>query len=229
MSKQFAIAIDGPVASGKGTLAASLARELQALYIYTGAMYRALTVASLRRKIDLGNEQAVSAVLKTVSIQLRQPAAGEKRTFAVFLDGEDITDSIYEKEVDDGVPIVAALSSIRKEMVKLQQKLAQGKSVVMEGRDITTDVLPDADLKIYLTASLEERARRRYEQFKKKGSQRSLSQIIEEIKERDRQDIERGASPLKIIENATVLDTTSLTVEETVKKVKAMMREKGLI
>lgn len=228
MHKKFAIAIDGPVASGKGTLAVGLAKKLNALYIYTGAMYRALALFCLSEYVDIGDEEKVLNLFKTISIELKEPEAGQKRTFTVLLNKEDVSDKIHEKMIDETVPIIAAMPSIREKMVQLQKKLAEGKNVVMEGRDIATDVLPNADLKIYLTAGLEERVRRRYSQLKKRGDERSLKQIQDEIKERDKQDIKRKASPLTVPKDAMILDTTNLSIEETIERVIKELSKKGI-
>ncbi len=228
MYKKFAIAIDGPVASGKGTLAVGLAKKLNALYVYTGAMYRALALFCLSEYVDIDNEEKVLNVFKTISIELKEPEAGQKRTFTVLLNKEDVSDKIHEKMIDETVPIVAAMPSIREKMVQLQKKLGEGRNVVMEGRDITIDVLPNADLKIYLTASLEERTRRRYSQLKKRGDERSFKQIQDEIKERDKKDFTRGASPLTVLKDAMILDTTNLSIEETIEKVMEELSKKGI-
>lgn len=228
MYKKFAIAIDGPVASGKGTLAVGLAKKLNALYVYTGAMYRALALACLSEYVDIDDEEKVLNFFKTISIELKEPEHGQKRTFTVLLNKEDVSDKIHEKMIDETVPIVAAMPSIREKMVQLQKKLGEGRNVVMEGRDITIDVLPNADLKIYLTASLEERTRRRYSQLKKRGDERSFKQIQDEIKERDKKDFTRGASPLTVLKDAMILDTTNLSIEETIEKVMEELSKKGI-
>lgn len=229
MKKILSIAIDGPVASGKGTLAFGLARRLGALYVYTGAMYRALALACLEKGVDVNSEDKVLKFLDSIVIELREPKPEDKRTFTVFLNGVDVSLKIYDKRVDQITPIIAAMPSIRARMVKLQKKIAKGKSVVMEGRDITTDVLPNADIKIYLTASFEERTKRRHMQLKKRGDSRSLEEIINEIKERDMQDFGREASPLKIQKDVEVIDTTNLTIKETVELVMQELRKKNLI
>mgnify|MGYP001612154907 CR=1 FL=1 len=228
MYKKFAIAIDGPVASGKGTLAVGLAKKLNALYVYTGAMYPALALACLSEYVDIDDEEKVLNFFKTISIELKEPEHGQKRTFTVLLNKEDVSDKIHEKMIDETVPIVAAMPSIREKMVQLQKKLGEGRNVVMEGRDITIDVLPNADLKIYLTASLEERTRRRYSQLKKRGDERSFKQIQDEIKERDKKDFTRGASPLTVLKDAMILDTTNLSIEETIERVMRELSKKGI-
>lgn len=230
MGKTLQIAIDGPVASGKGTLASGLARRLGALYVYTGAMYRALALACLEKDIDINSEDKVLKFLDSIVIELREPKPEDKRTFTVFLNGVDVSLKIHDKRVDKITPIIAAMPSIRARMVKLlQKKIAKGKSVVMEGRDISKDVLPNADIKIYLTASFEERVKRRHMQLKKRGDSRSLAEIINEIKERDMQDVEREASPLRVQKDVEVIDTTNLTIEETIEFVMQELRKKNLI
>lgn len=228
MYKRFAIAIDGPVASGKGTLASGLAKKLNALYIYTGAMYRALALFCLSEYVDIDDEEKVLNFFKTISIELKEPDQGQKRTFTVLLNREDVSDRIHEKMIDETVPIIAAMPSIREKMVQLQKKLAIGRNVVMEGRDIAIDVLPNADLKIYLTASLEERVKRRYSQLKKRGDERSFKQIQEEIKKRDKKDFTRRASPLTVLKDVMILDTTNLSIEETIEKVIVELSKKGI-
>ncbi len=228
MSKIFTIAIDGPVASGKGTLAVGLAKKLGILFIYTGAMYRALTYVSIRENIDIHNDKEVLHFLKGIKIELREPGPNENRTFSVFVNEEDVTGKIFDKEIEEKTPIVAAMGSIREVMVSLQQQYVKGRSAIVEGRDSSTHVLPNADLKIYLTASLEKRAERRYLQLKKKSIERPIAQIIEDIKERDKKDMERSASPLTIVPDAFVIDTTNLNIEETIEKVMEKLKEKGL-
>lgn len=224
-NKNFTLAIDGPVGSGKGTLSLELAKELDALYLYTGGMYRALALACLRSGIDLNNKKDVLSVLENISIDVKTQALGPK----VFLSGEDITDEIFRPEVGNAVPIVAAIPEVRKKMVTLQKELVKDSRAVVEGRDISTVVAPNAELKIYLTADVEERAKRRFNQFKEKGIEKSFEEVLEDTKRRDELDTNRQASPLTIVEEAFVIDTTNDTIQDTVKKVKEKLREKGLI
>ena len=224
-NKIFIVAIDGPVGSGKGTLAVSLAKKLNALYVYTGGMYRALALKCLRQNVDLENEEEVLKVLDDTEIKL----GSTEYTTRVFLDGEDVSSEIFSPNVGQLVPIVAKHKEVRKEMVDRQKKLINEGTVIIEGRDIATDVSPDADMKIYLTADLETRAKRRQAQYQKRGVNISLVQAMNEVEERDIIDMQREASPLIVSEDAIVIDTTNDTIEQTVDKVMEKLKEKGLV
>ncbi|MBI4100531.1 (d)CMP kinase [Candidatus Microgenomates bacterium] len=224
MPNKFTIAIDGPVGSGKGTLGIALARKLKAIYLYTGGMYRALTLAALKEKIDFRDEKEVLNLLKRIDINLSISSEGTK----VFLGKELVNDRLFLPEVTSAVPIIAAMPQVRKKMVARQKKMIQDQSAVIEGRDVATDIAPHADLKIFLTAELEVRARRRHQQHLKKGINKTLEETLADTKERDRQDTERTASPLIIAKDAFVVDTTYDTVEDTVEKVMVKIKELGL-
>ncbi|WP_336825173.1 (d)CMP kinase [Sporosarcina sp. USHLN248] len=210
MSKGIIIAIDGPAAAGKSTIAKRIAEKLNFTYIDTGAMYRALTHKALQLGIDMDSDRDLSKLLEETDIQLLPNRDGQ----AVIIDGKDCTEVIRSQEVTANVSQVAAHTNVRKMMVAKQRDLAAGIGVVMDGRDIGTAVLPNADLKIFMTASVEERADRRYIENQRRGIQTSLAQLIADIKERDRADSEREVSPLKQAEDAILLDTTSLSIEE---------------
>ncbi|MFD1206463.1 (d)CMP kinase [Sporosarcina contaminans] len=210
MSKGIIIAIDGPAAAGKSTIAKRIAEKLNFTYIDTGAMYRALTHKALQLGIDMDSDRDLSKLLEETDIQLQPNRDGQ----AVIIDGKDCTEVIRSQEVTANVSQVAAHTNVRKMMVAKQRDLAAGIGVVMDGRDIGTAVLPNADLKIFMTASVEERADRRYIENQRRGIQTSLAQLIADIKERDRADSEREVSPLKQAEDAILLDTTSLSIEE---------------
>lgn len=225
MNKTITIAIDGPVGVGKGTLAVALAKKLGAEYLYTGSMYRALTLACLRNNIDIYNENEVSNLLKKISMKI-QLTDLETR---VFLDGKEISDDIFSQEVTNKVPIVAAFPSVREEMVLRQKQMSEGKNIIIEGRDSATDVAPNADLKLYLTADVAIRAQRRLKQLQKRGFSISFEDVLRQVQQRDKQDMERKASPLRITADAFVIDTTNLTVEETVEKAMKKLKEKNLI
>lgn len=230
MIKNFSIAIDGPVGSGKGTLAVALAKRLNAFYVYTGAMYRELTLACLRAKVNINNEEEILKVFKNISIELKNTDYGVR----AFLDGLEVSDEIFQPIVSKMVPIVAAFSKVRKEMVLRQQKTAkeaieEGKNVLMEGRDIATDVLVDADMKIYLKADIAVRVQRRLKQLTERGIKTSFEEVLKDIQERDRQDTERIASPLRIVKDAIVIDTTNDTIDDTINKVMDKLKERNLI
>lgn len=230
MNKPIKIAIDGPVGSGKGTLAIVLSKKLNAFYVYTGAMYRELGIACLREKINIKNEDEVLSVFNKISIELKEADNGTK----AFLNGEDVSAEIFKPYAEKASSDVAVFPKIRKEMVLKQRKIAEnminsGKSIVMEGRDIATDVIPNADLKIYLTADIKVRAQRRFDQFKNKGIIIKLEDVLRDLKERDRRDTQRMASPLKINKEAIVIDTTNNTIDQTANEVIVRLKEKNLI
>ncbi|ATI51941.1 (d)CMP kinase [Bacillus anthracis] len=215
MDKRISIAIDGPAAAGKSTVAKVVAKKLSYVYIDTGAMYRTLTYAALEQKVDIENEEQLMEVVKNVNIEFQQ---GEN-TQLVFLNGQDVSEVIRTPEVTNRVSIVAKHRLVREEMVRRQQELAEKGGVVMDGRDIGTHVLPDAEVKIFMLASVEERAERRHLENMNKGFDSNLEQLKEEIAQRDKLDSEREVSPLKKADDALELDTTSLSIEEVVQKI----------
>lgn len=214
-SKKIRIAIDGPAAAGKSTVAKNIAKKLNIVYIDTGAMYRALTLKALDKNIDIKDEQALIQLLNATEIELMQQENEQK----VLLDGHDVTEDIRNQKVTKAVPYVAEHKQVREELVRRQRKLADRISVVMDGRDIGTHVLPDAELKIFLIASVEERAKRRHKENVEKGFPSDLKQIMKEIKERDERDSNRATSPLVQAEDAIAIDTTSLSIEEVTEKI----------
>jgi cytidylate kinase len=215
MKHQISIAIDGPAAAGKSTVAKIIAEKLSYIYIDTGAMYRALTYKALKNGIDPNDEGKLIAMLKNTQIELRKAEEGQ----FVFLDGEDVTKQIRTNEVTNLVSIVAKHRQVRQEMVRRQQALAQNGGVVMDGRDIGTHVLPNAEVKVFLLASVEERARRRHEENLAKGFDSDFEKLKEEIALRDKIDSEREVAPLRKAEDAVVIDTTSLSIEDVVNKI----------
>lgn len=215
MDKRISIAIDGPAAAGKSTVAKVVAKKLSYVYIDTGAMYRAITHAALEQKVDIENEEKLMEVVKNVNIEFQQ---GEN-TQLVFLNGQDVSEVIRTPDVTNRVSIVAKHRLVREEMVRRQQELAEKGGVVMDGRDIGTHVLPDAEVKIFMLASVEERAERRHLENINKGFDSNLEQLQEEIAQRDKLDSEREVSPLKKADDALELDTTSLSIEEVVQKI----------
>ncbi|WP_156289303.1 (d)CMP kinase [Oceanobacillus salinisoli] len=215
--RDIAIAIDGPAAAGKSTVAKIVAEKLSYIYIDSGAMYRALTLKALDQYVDLNDEKTILELLLHTKIELSQ----RNQKQIVLLDDADVTDEIRTQKVTNNVSYIAKLSSVRREMVLRQQELASARDrgVVMDGRDIGTHVLPDAEVKIFLIASVEERAKRRYEENTRRGIESDLEELKEEIKRRDEIDSKREASPLIKAEDATEVDTTSLTIDEVVQEI----------
>jgi len=216
------IAIDGPAAAGKSTIAKIAAEALAYTYIDTGAMYRAITYKALSHHIDIENEDAMTKLLLETTIELKPSIDGQ----LVYLDGENVTNAIRSNEVTSSVSVVAAHASLRKEMVKRQLAMAKTGGVVMDGRDIGTHVLIDAELKIFMSASVEERAKRRQLDNEKRGIYSQLDQLKKEISERDKMDSEREASPLIQAEDAVYLDTTQLTIQEAADKIIQLAKER---
>ncbi|MFC3014822.1 (d)CMP kinase [Virgibacillus litoralis] len=210
MMEEISIAIDGPAAAGKSTVAKIVAKRLTYVYIDTGAMYRGLTLKALNKQISLEDEQQLAALLADTDIELVQGENGQR----VMIDKDDVTRSIRSDEVTNNVSFVAKHPSIRKEMVKRQQILAEKSGVVMDGRDIGTHVLPEAEIKIFLIATVEERAKRRYEENIQKGFPADLEKLKKEIKQRDLIDSKREAAPLTKADDAIEIDTTALTIDE---------------
>jgi cytidylate kinase len=222
MNKPITIAIDGPVGSGKGTLSVALSEKLGILYLYTGGMYRALTLACMRKGIDLHDEEAVLLVLAECSLHLKVTASQT----VIYLGDEDVTEAIIKPEVSNQTPIVAAHPKVREEMVKRQKDLVAGHASVIEGRDIATVVAPNAEIKIYLTATLEARALRRLEQFKERGITKTYTEVLSDTKERDHMDENRDASPLDQHAGTIEIDTTTDRVDQTVGKVMDLLKER---
>lgn len=229
MAKQpLQIAIDGPVAAGKGDIASRLAQSLNLVYIYTGAMYRALALACMRKGVDLKDEKRVLEVLSAITLDFGNVGSSTKRTFTILLNGEDITDEILEQRVAMGASDVSVILEVRKIMVARQKEIARGKRVVMEGRDIGLRVLPNAELKIYLTASVEERAHRRFLQWQEKKLDKTFEETLRDTKMRDLQDMSRKTDPLMKLEDAWEFDTTGLSQEQVVKRIIEEVKKRRL-
>ena len=212
--KKLVVAIDGPAGAGKSTVAQLAAKELGFTYIDTGAMYRAVAWKSLQQNQPVTDE-LINEVVKDIDIVLDYKD-GKTR---VFVDGTEVTSAIRTPEVTGIVSQVAALGPVRERLTDLQRKMATEGSVIMDGRDIATNVLPNADIKIFLTASIEERADRRYREMKGKGYDVDLKKLQEEIAARDKADSEREISPLVQAEDAELLDTSDMSIEEVVKAI----------
>jgi cytidylate kinase len=212
------IAIDGPAASGKSTLAQRLAARLGYLYLDTGVMYRALTLAALRRGVPVESEAAVTALARAVDLDVRPPSARDGRQYDVLLDGEDVTWQIRSPEVDAHVSQASIYPGVRAEMGRRQREIGARGKVVMVGRDIGTVILPDAELKIYLDASVEARARRRTDEMLARGESANYEAILASMRERDRIDSTRPHAPLRPAPDAVVIDSTDLAIEQVVER-----------
>ena len=216
MTRRLTIAIDGPAAGGKGTIALRLAEALGYTFVDTGAMYRAVAWIALQRQIPLDDAEALGKLAEELEIAFQREEVEGRVRYRILADGEDISGDIRRPEVDRASSIVAQYPAVRKALVAKQRALAREGGVVMEGRDITTVVLPDADIKFFITASLEERARRRYTQRLERGLPADLAAIEQELAERDRRDSERPTAPMRIAPDAIVIDTTDLDVDTSV-------------
>ncbi len=222
MCKNYVIAIDGEAGTGKSGLAKSIAEKYNLVYMDTGAMYRCVTLNMIWNNISLDNEEKISKLLDNIKIDMEKEEGEDK----FFLNGVEVTKQIREKQVNDLVSQVSHIPIVRERMVELQRKLAKGKKIVMEGRDIGTNVFPNAQVKIYLTASAPERARRRYEQNKKKGIDIPYEEILKNVLFRDNNDKTSSVAPLKKADDAFELDTTNYSIEEVENIVVSKIRER---
>ncbi len=216
MSKKLVIAIDGPSGSGKSTVTKRVAERLGYLYLNTGAMYRAVTLKAMKAGVDLNDEATLVDIAENCTINF---ADGGAKT---FLDGVDVSAEIHLPQVDKVISDIVKIPGVRRAMVAQQQKFGERGGIVTEGRDVTTVVFPDADIKIYLDATLDTRARRRYLELRSKGAEISLKEVTADMRARDAKDSTREDSPLQIAADATVVDTTSLTIEEVVETIVLM-------
>jgi CMP/dCMP kinase len=222
--KPTTIAIDGPAASGKSTIAAALARKLNYLYFDTGVMYRAATWAALDRGVAISDETAVTKLTESLQIDVKPPSQVDGRQSDVLCDGVDVTWAIRAPEVDANVSPVSVYPGVRSALTAQQRRIGLRGNVVMVGRDIGTVVLPEAPLKIYLDASAEERARRRFSEVQARGDQsQTYEAILENVKRRDAIDSGRATAPLRAAPDAVIIDSTDLSVEEVVERVEQLM------
>lgn len=218
----FNIAIDGPAGAGKSTIAKKAAADLGFIYVDTGAMYRALALYFIRNGIDGADEEAIKNALTQISVTLQYSGGTQQ----VLLNGENVSDLIRTEEVSRMTSVTSALGCVREKLLSLQQDMAAAHDVIMDGRDIGTTVLPNADIKIYLTASVAERARRRYLEQKQKGGTSSLEEIEKDIIERDTRDKNRAIAPLRRAEDAVYLDTSDMNIDEVAAEIERLYREK---
>lgn len=223
MNGYYSIAIDGPSGAGKSSLARSCARAFGFLYVDTGAIYRTVGLAAYRRGIDRKDEAAVSAMLPEIKITMGYNAEGEQR---MYLDEEDVSSEIRLPEISICASDVSALPAVRAYLLEMQRKLARENNVIMDGRDIGTVVLPDAELKIFLTASAEARAERRMLELNAKGVEAKFEDVLRDILYRDEQDSGRDVAPLKPAEDSVLVDTTEINFEESEKLMRSIIRQK---
>ena len=220
--KKIQVAIDGPASAGKSTVAKIVAKKLHFIYCDTGAMYRSVTFAALKNHVKLDDDQALKELLKTIEIRF-VPAEPEQR---VFVNDEEVTQAIRTPKITNNVSLVSAQPSVRAELTKRQQEIAEAGGIVMDGRDIGTTVLPNAEVKIFLVASVHERAVRRFKENQTKGIDTPLDVLEKEIEERDYKDSHREISPLTQAKDAVLVDTTSLTIDQVVDRILEIINQK---
>lgn len=220
------ITIDGPSGSGKGTVAALLAGKLGWNFLDSGALYRLLAFAARNHGVDLTNEEALKVLAEHLDVQFG--AARDGHGMVIILEGEDVTEAIRNETVGAGASQVAALPVVRIALLQRQKAFREAPGLVADGRDMGTVVFPDAPLKIFLTASAEERARRRYLQLKARGDDVNLASLLEEIRERDERDTQRAVAPLKPAEDAIQLDSTTLSIEEVLQRILSEVADRDL-
>lgn len=220
----YNIAIDGPAGAGKSTIAKKLAARLGFVYVDTGAMYRTIALYLLRQGIGPQEEEAIAEAVQKVDVGISYEDGAQQ----VYLNGENVSSLIRTEEVSQMTSQTSVYLPVREKLVELQKKLAAAENVIMDGRDIGTCVLPNADVKIYMTASVEVRAKRRYLELTQKGAQCSMEEIEREISERDYRDMHREHSPLRQAEDAVLLDTSELTIEQVVDAMEEIAKARGI-
>ena len=218
----FAIAIDGPAGAGKSTAARKAAENLNFIYVDTGAMYRTIGLYMLENQVSAENEDALKNALDQIQIELKYKDGVQ----CMFLNGEDVSGRIRTPEVSAQASVVAAIPEVREKLLDLQRSMAASQDVIMDGRDIGTHILPDAELKIFLTASVEERARRRYLELVEKGEECNIEDIRKDIADRDYRDMHRETAPLRQAEDAVLLDTSDMTLDEVVAEITRLAKER---
>lgn len=219
----ISIAIDGPSGAGKSTISRKAAEKFGFIYVDTGAIYRTIGLATKIRGVSLDDTTAVVALLPTLEIELKYNDAGEQH---MYLDGNDVSRDIRLPEVSILASKVSAIPAVREFLIDMQRGMAEKYDVIMDGRDIGTVILPNADLKIFLTADVRDRARRRYEELRAKGMEKPFDEVLAEMEKRDEQDTQRAAAPLKAADDAVLLDTSGNTLEESIDEVCRLISEK---
>ena len=221
----FIVGIDGPAGSGKGTVTKAIANKTGLINIDTGITYRCVALEVLKHNIELQEKEKIIEIANNIQIEINNTPEGD----VVHLNGENVTDQIRSTEVSDIVSPVSSIKEVRFAMIEVQRKLAEGKDVIIEGRDICTYVFPDADVKIYLDASIEERARRRYKELKEKGTDVAFEEIKESIEKRDYNDMHKEIGALKKAEDSIVVDSTHMTIDEVVEEIIKIIETKKKI
>ncbi len=209
------IAIDGPAGAGKSTIAKLVAKELEFLYVDTGAMYRSIALYLLENEVDYNDEEQLLAALDQINIEIKYVDGAQR----MILNGRDVSDMIRREEVGNAASATSALKPVRAKLLNLQRDIAAANDVIMDGRDIGTNILPDAELKIYLTASVEVRAERRYKELVEKGETPDLEEVKKGIEQRDYQDMNRDIAPLRQADDAVLVDSSYMTIDEVVAKI----------
>jgi cytidylate kinase len=225
LTRPSVIAIDGAAASGKSTVGGILARRLGYTYFDTGVMYRAVTWAALEREIPIDDETAVTALAKSLVIEVAPPTQDDGRQYDVYVDGQDVTWAIRQPAVDTAVSPVSAYRGVRRALTDQQRRIAATGRIVMVGRDIGTVVLPDADLKLYMQASVEERARRRYQECQARGENVTYQEVLASMYRRDRIDSQRTYAPLRPADDAVIIDTDGLDIDEVMVQIEPLLSD----
>lgn len=216
----YNVAVDGPAGAGKSTIAKLVAKEKGYIYVDTGAMYRGLAIHFIKKGADPENREAIAACCRDAQVTIGYEAGVQQ----VYLNGENVTALLRTEEVGNMASKISVIPEVREKLLDLQRSLAREKDVIMDGRDIGTNILPDADVKIYLTASVETRAMRRYNELKEKGEDCELGEIERDIRERDERDMNREIAPLKKAGDAVLIDSSDLTIEEVVERICSLCR-----
>ena len=216
----YNVAVDGPAGAGKSTIAKLVAKKMGYIYVDTGAMYRGLAIHFLKKGVNPEEKEAVAEACRDAEVTIGYGSGVQQ----IYLNGENVTDMLRTEEVGNMASRTSAIPEVREKLLELQRSLAREKDVIMDGRDIGTNILPDADVKIYLTASVETRAKRRYDELKEKGESCDLEEIARDIKDRDERDMTREIAPLKKAEDAVLVDSSDMSIEEVVSEICSLCR-----